>query len=62
METPEEVVISRFMSKVEKTDTCWLWAAGKGYNGYGKFRHDGRDKRAHRIAYELFVGPIVPGM
>lgn len=57
----DQKVISRFLTKVDKTEDCWLWTASRGYNGYGKFRHDGRDKRAHRVAYELFVGPISPG-
>jgi hypothetical protein len=27
---------ARFWSKVEKTDGCWLWQAGRNAQGYGK--------------------------
>jgi hypothetical protein len=30
--------------------------------GYGKFWRDGKTVSAHRVAYELFVGPIPAGM
>jgi hypothetical protein len=40
---------------------CWLWTAAKVY-GYGKFRFDGRQWRAHRWAYTRFVGPIPEGL
>jgi hypothetical protein len=39
-----------FWSKVNKTDTCWLWTAGKS-NGYGRYRSGGFVHLAHRYAY-----------
>lgn len=44
--------------KVDKTETCWLWTAGKDKRGYGKFSAQGKTVRAHRYAYVLFNGPI----
>ena len=48
----------RFMERVECVDLgCWRW---KGYilkTGYGSFG----SAPAHRVSYELFVGPIQPG-
>ena len=57
--TPEE----RFWTKVDKTESCWLWTAQKDRNGYGYFtvRH-GLKKYAHRFAYELVIGPIPAGL
>jgi len=52
----------RFLAKVEKTDTCWLWTAWIERNGYGRFWLDGRQHGAHRVAYELYVGPIPVGL
>lgn len=52
----------RFFAKVDKTDGCWLWTAGKFPNGYGKFRHEGKFKKAHRVSFEHHVGPIPLGM
>jgi hypothetical protein len=48
----------RFWSKVEKTETCWLWTASKDRAGYGWFGKDGTATKAHRWAYESLVGPI----
>lgn len=52
----------RFWSKVNKTDTCWLWTAGMARDGYGFFWHDGKNRGAHRIAYSLANGPIPEGL
>ena len=53
---------ARFWAKVEKTDTCWIWIASIDANGYGQFSLDGMNVRAHRVAYELEVGPIPDGL
>ncbi len=52
----------RFWAKVEKTPTCWLWRAGKDHLGYGQIRRDGSHAKAHRVAYDLLVGPIPDGL
>lgn len=56
----------RFAAKVQRTEGCWLWTAGRYSNGYGKIRVqvDGQwaDGLAHRVAYELFVGAIPDGL
>lgn len=41
---------------------CWLWTAYLDKDGYGHVRVDGRDRGAHRVAYEHFVGSIPDGM
>jgi hypothetical protein len=53
--------LDRFFSKVEKTDTCWLWT-GALRRGYGDFSIGDHDMRAHRFAYETFRGPIPDGL
>lgn len=57
----------RFESRIDKTDGCWIWMLkpnvgdlGSG-GGYGRFTYDNRTRYAHRIAYELWVGPIPRG-
>jgi len=52
----------RFWEKVNRTDTCWLWIAYRDELGYGKVRWAGRIQVAHRVAYELVVGPILEGL
>jgi hypothetical protein len=57
-----EAVKNRFMKKVRKSRSgCWLWTAGKT-SAYGAFHLNGKQLRAHRVAYELFVGPIPANM
>lgn len=50
----------RFWSKVNKTDTCWLWTASN-CNGYGRFLYQGKLWVAHRISYSAINGEIPEG-
>lgn len=52
--------MERFWAKVARSsdDGCWEWTAAKHPRGYGKFGLDGAWVLAHRVAYELLVGPI----
>lgn len=56
----EEKDSLRFWSKVSKD--CWFWTGAKGRGGYGSFRWGGKNRLAHRIAYQLAKGPIPHGM
>ena len=55
-------VEERFWAKVDKTETCWLWTAQLDRHGYGRFWFTDSLRAAHRVAYELEVGPIPAGM
>lgn len=55
-------VEERFWSKVEKSTSCWIWTATLTRLGYGHFRMGEKLRSAHRVAYELLVGPIPEGM
>jgi hypothetical protein len=48
----------RFWSRVDKSGDCWLWTASRDYKGYGQFRLDGKNRKAHRVAYQMLIGPI----
>ncbi len=54
--------IEWFWFRVDKTAACWLWKASTDKDGYGTVYWNGATKGAHRIAYELSVGPIPPGL
>ena len=55
----EPTAEARFWGKVEKSQGCWLWRGGQGRGGYGRAHIGGTEYRpAHRVAYELVVGPI----
>jgi len=43
-------------------DECWEWLASRFWDGYGRFRVDGRSQRASRLAYQVRHGPIPSGM
>jgi hypothetical protein len=62
-------VAERFWEKVDRRgpDECWPWTAATKGHGYGMFavaKVDGRVilRQAHRMAYELAVGPIPEGL
>lgn len=46
----------------EPNTGCWLWLAQTSQSGYGQMNVGGESKRAHRVAWELYCGPIPPGM
>jgi hypothetical protein len=43
--------MERFWNKVDKSEECWLWTAGKTKDGYGKINIDGKDLLAHRVSF-----------
>jgi uncharacterized NAD-dependent epimerase/dehydratase family protein len=49
----------RFWSKVNKTDTCWLWTGALNLGGYGQFRINGKQPVAHRVSW-LLSGNTIP--
>lgn len=51
---------SRFMRFVAVG--CWVWTSTKTKSGYGRFRYGPRKAIAHRVAWEIFNGPIPDGM
>jgi hypothetical protein len=51
-----------FWSRVDRTGVCWLWLGAKSPKGYGKVKWNGRDDRAHRVAWELSRSPVPEGM
>lgn len=55
-------ILDRFLSRVEKTESCWLWKGFIDRNGYGKFGSTSAMSWAHRASYMLLVGPIPKGL
>ena len=50
-------LLTRFWSKVEKTDNCWLWIGRKNHDGYGalavRINKTSRSVFAHRVSWVL---------
>lgn len=63
----KRTIEQRWWPKVRMTDGCWYWTGARHTSGYGLINRayvDGRSipAWAHRVAYELAVGPIPEGM
>lgn len=52
----------RFWAKVDNSGPCWLWTGSQNGSGYGEIRVAGVKLYAHRVGYELLVGPIPTGL
>lgn len=63
----KQSIADRFWSKVNKTDTCWLWTRQLSTKGYGRFLYYSRSERssrgmyAHRVSWIMANGPIPDG-
>jgi hypothetical protein len=52
-----------FVTRYEvQQDDCWRWTGAISRGGYGQAHACGIQVAAHRLAYELFVGPISGGL
>ena len=55
----------RLWAKVDRSggpDACWPFTGGLAPTGYATIYRDGHTAYAHRVAYELTVGPIPAGL
>lgn len=57
-----ELALKKLWERVEPTGFCWLWTGGDSGNGYGRLRWQGKRAGAHRVVYEVLVGPIPEGL
>lgn len=56
-------VLDRLLSRTTPGQGgCIVWTASLHTAGYGQIQVNGKVRRAHRVAYELLVGPIPVGM
>lgn len=53
--------IIRERSKVNENG-CWIWQRFVNAGGYGLLCWEGKQDRAHRVAYKVSIGPVPPGM
>lgn len=60
----KKTLIDRFMEKVipEPNSGCWLWDANTDRDGYGHFKVNGIQHRAHRVSFKVFCEEIPDGM
>ncbi len=58
----EERFWRRVARPSDAPNVCWEWQGGSTIGGYGNFGTGECIYLAHRVAYELAVGPIPPGL
>lgn len=61
---PLRVIERKVLDRVRRTPSgCWEWVGYRKPSGYGKFSlHRLGTHAAHRLAYEVFCGPIPEGL
>lgn len=53
-----KVYFLKNVTQTSNTHDCWLWKGSRNDQGYGMAFVRRSKIRAHRLAYELFVGPL----
>ncbi|WP_082495327.1 HNH endonuclease signature motif containing protein [Aeromicrobium sp. Leaf291] len=59
-----EALPARFWSKVNKTETCWIWTGNTSPDGYGRFlgHSEFGTSLPHRISWQAAKGPVPDGL
>ena len=57
-----ETLMARFLEKVDKTATCWIWRGAIESKGYGRVTVRYRNLGAHVLSWMLHHGPIPDGL
>jgi len=60
-ETLEEAFSAKVKIPTVLSD-CWIWTGSVDHSGYGQINKGKITYRAHRISYEMFIGPIPDGL
>lgn len=50
--------IDFFLSKIERTDSCWIWKGSRFQTGYGRIAFCKATYTAHRVSYALAKGDV----
>ena len=56
-------VVERLLGNLEENgEGCLIWGNQTAGDGYRQISYEGSRVYAHRLAYEMFIGPIPDGM
>ena len=63
MGRPKIAVEHRIWSKIRKRPNgCWEWIGAKNSGGYGSIKDSGKNRKTHRVMWEIQVGGLTPGL
>ena len=48
--------------EVDPDSGCWIWPLALNRHGYGVLNFQGKMRLVHRLAFSIFVGPLVEGL
>ncbi len=54
--------IEKFISLLIEKDGCLIFTSTKNSDGYGRFSFNGKNRMAHKVAYEYWNGKIPDGL
>jgi len=54
--------MEKFWKYIDKTDSCWTWKGPTNRQKYGLFFYKNKQRRAHRISWEIHNGEIPNGL
>lgn len=54
--------IAAIKAKTRIEGDCWVWTGWVTHNGYGEKMYKGKQRRVHRLMYELHHGPVPADM
>lgn len=56
------VTSKEIFDRVQVGDGCWEWTGAHDPKGYGCIDIDDKKPKAHRLVYEILVGPVPEGL
>lgn len=59
---PTQPIEDRFWRYARKGADCWTWTGACSIGGYGQMGIKGKTVGAHRISYEIHIGPVPQGL
>lgn len=63
MQSTDDTIAKLTANVVRDPDTgCLRWTGSHNHKGYGSIAIDGRSRAVHRVAHEVWIGPIADGL
>lgn len=59
---PGSTILEKLLLNRSIEGDCWRWLGAHTPTGYGQLSVNGKKKAVHRLAHELFIGPIPDGL